>query len=397
MKKLTSVFLLGFLLLVCTASAQKETTEGNKYSKAQREYSAAFEYIKQGNFERARDLLTEAITDSSSYTDAYVALRKVYISLGEVDKAIETCKQGLSCLKNLDDSLKDVDEKVKESLKNAERKLTLALADMYARTDQPEKAAELFEEIIKEDPKDANSWDLYANYLHKQGDIDRAIEYYEKAYQYDPENKGIAFRLGDAYFETNRYKDAIELFTKAKEDFPGDIDIMKKIAESYYNLCQYDKAIEEYKAIIEIVPKHVSSRIKIGNAYKELKKYDKAREYYLEALKIEPNNLSTYYQLINLEISLKNLCAVKRYLDEAFKINPNDPILLALHGEYYYLLGIGKMKNQEWNPAIERYEKAVAIWKETIRKASDEEWKEYARKGIARAKKMINEVKKVRW
>jgi len=383
------LLILGFLLLVCTASAQKE--QQIKYSEAQRNYSTAFEYMKQGNYEKARDLLTQAIEDSSTYVDAYIALRKVYITLGDTDKAIETCLEGISSV------LEYKGKELEEKLTAADRKLTLALADLYAKTGQPEKADELFEEIIKEDPEDANSWDLYASYLEKKGKIDKAIEYYEKAYRYDPENRGIAFRLGEAYFEAKRYKDAVEFFSKAKETFPGDIDIMKKTAESYYNLGKFEKAIEEYKSIIEIIPKHVSSRIKIGNAYRELKQYDKAKKYYLEALKIEPNNLSVYYQLINLEISRKNLSATKSYIDEAFKICPDDPILLALYGEYYYRLGLAKMGNKEWNPAIERYEKAIAIWNETIKKACDPEWKEYAKKGIKRAKKMIEEVKKVRW
>lgn len=417
MNRVNYVFLLGFLLFVCTASAERE--QPKKYSAALRNYSSAFEYMKQGNYEKARDLLNQAIEDSSTYVDAYIALRKVHMVLGETDKAIEICMEGLSCVLNglgkeleaaleLDameevegekglESLEELGEKLEEKIAEAARKLTLALADLYAKTGEPEKANELFTGIIDEAPDDANSYDLYASYLQSRGRVTEAIEHFEKAYQIDPENKGIAFRLGDAYFAVKHYQDAAELFSKVREDFPGDIDIMKKLAESYYNICEYEKAIEEYKAIIELIPKHVSSRIKIGNAYKELKKYDSSKKYYLEALEIEPNNLSVYYQLINLEISRKNLTRVKKYLDEAFKINLNDHILLALYGEYYYRLGLGKMSNKEWNTSIEMYEKAIEIWNKTIQKSYDPEWKEYARKGIERAKKMIEEVKKVRW
>ena len=392
MKRPIYVFLLVLFLLACTASAQN--VQGSKCGDALRHYSTAYEYMKQGNYEKARELLTKAIEDSTTYVDAYIALRKVYINLGDINKAIEICMLGLSCvLEKIGENVKDVEEELIE----ANRKLTLALADLYAKIGEPEKADEFFEKIIKDDPKDANSWDLYAYYHYKQGRIDEAIEYYNKAYQLDPENKGIAFRLGDAYFAAGRYKDAVGLFTKVKETFPEDIDIMKKTAESYYNLHEYKKAIEEYKAIVELAPKHVSSRIQIGNAYRELKQYEKAKEYYHEALEIESNNLSVYYQLINLELGRKNLNSVKKYLDEAFKIYANDPILFALYGEYYYRLGIEKMSNKEWNPSIERYEKAIEIWQATIKKAYDPEWKEYARKGIERAEKMIEEVKKVRW
>ncbi len=389
-----SIIIPLFLLLLFTFTIRAQTKQELKCSEAIKHYSSAYEYIKQGNLERARELLTEAIEDSTTYVDAYIALRKVYISLGDVNKAIETCMNGLTCV--LEEIGEDVED-VEDELVEANKKLTLALADLYAKIGQPDKADELFDEIIKDNPKDANSWDLYASYLYKKGRVNEAIENYEKAYKLDPENKGLAFRLGDAYFSAKRYKDAVEFLTKAKEDFPDDIEIMKKTAEAYYNMGEYNSAINEYQEIIKIAPKHVSSRIQIGNAYNEMKNYSKAIEYYHQALDIESNNLSVYYQLINMELGRKNFISVKKYIDDAFKIYANDPILYALYGEYYYRLGIEKMSNKEWNPAIERYEKAIEIWKETIKKAYDQEWKNYAMKGINRAEKMIEEVKKVRW
>lgn len=402
MKKLKVLFLVIPFIYINCASAQKdmngdgdtgtEVAQKVNYSDAQRKYSSAYEYFRQQNYDRAEELLLEALEDSSTYTDARILLRKVYIQRGQMSKAVETCKEGIECVIELAE-----EGKLEKDLEEAKRKLTLALADMYVRIDEPEKARELFEDIIKDEPKDANSWDLYASYHERQGNINQAIEYYEKAYKLDPENKGIAFRLGNAYFQANRYEDAVELFNKVKEDFPGDIDVIKKTAESYLQLGKYTEAIDEFKKIIEIAPKHVSSRIKIGNAYREMKNYKMAEKYYREALNIEPKNLSVYYQMINMELEKKNLSAVNSYLNEAFKINPNDPILISLHGEYWYRLGLIKMKNKEWNPSIERFEKAISIWRKAIRKAYDPEWRTYAERGISRASKMIEEVKKVRW
>lgn len=98
-----------------------------------------------------------------------------------------------------------------------------------------------------------------------------------------------------------------------------------------------------------------------------------------------------------MELSRGNLSEVKRYLDKGFDINSDDPILLALRGEYYYRLGARSMKEQKWNPALDQFNKAIDIWEKTLEKAQTEEWKEYAREGIKRTKKLIEEVKKVRW
>jgi tetratricopeptide (TPR) repeat protein len=416
MKKLMVIFLLAaFFLIVCVATGKEDKKrEEVKYSDAEKKYSSAYVYIVQGDFEKAKDLLESVISDSSTYLDAYLAIWKVYLKLEEVDKARDILTNGISLIPREFNA----SGKPEESLE-ARRKLTFALADFYSRIDEKEEADQLFKDIVNENPDDANGYLLYAGYLEKQGKLDEAIMNYEKAHQLDPNNKNIALMLGDAYFTADRYEEAIESYQQAREEALQNINellksmesyqtldpevleshiyVLKRIADAYMNLKKYKDAIQEYEKILEIIPKHVSSRIEIGNAYTLLKKYDKAMEYYNQALELEPNNLTVYYSLINMELSRENLKGVERYLNKGFEIDSNDAILLALKGEYYYRLGTDLMKEQKWNPALDQFNRAISIWKETTEKAQVEEWKEYAREGIKRAENLIKEVKKVRW
>lgn len=382
-------FLFFLLIFVSCASApereagviEEEKTGGKANSEAERYYSFGFEHMRQGNYEKAIPLLKKAIEADSSYVDAYLALRGVYLEIGDTNKALSICKKGLKCFTD----------------QESNRQIAKAIADLYAKIGESEKAEQLFKKVIEENPRDGNSYDLYASYLEREGRLGEAIENYEKAYQYNPENRGIAFRLGNAYFEAKRYRDAIELFEKAKEAFDKDIEIREKLAESYAKVGEYRNAIEEYELIIEQVPKHVLSRLKIGNLYSEMGGYQKAEEYYKEALEIESSNLTIYYQLINLELTRKNLAGVRKYINEGFSIDRNDTILLALNGEYYYRLGLNYMRDKEWNPAIERFERAIDIWERTRARASDTKWVRYAGEGIQRAQKNIEQIKEVRW
>jgi tetratricopeptide (TPR) repeat protein len=387
----TTVFFLSFLFVLfismgCSTTAEKkeegtEVTQKQEISEAERYYSFAFEYMKQENYPEAISLLEKAIKADSSYVDAYLALRQVYLIVGDTNKALNICRTGFRCFSDPESS----------------RKMAKAIASLYAKTGESRKAEKIFTDIIKESPNDANSYDLYAYFLESEGRYGEALENYKKAYRLDPDNSGIAFRLGNTYFELGRYREAVEFFKKAKETFSDDIEIIKKLAESYSELGEYEKVIEEYKSIIEIIPQHVSSRIQIGNAYVKLRQYRTAENYYKEALEIEPNNLSVYYQLINLELIRKNLVGVKKYIDKGFSIDPNDVVLLALYGEYYYRLGLNNMRKKKWNPSIERFEDAIRIWNKTIVNTNDSKWITYAREGIQRARKNIEEVKKIRW
>lgn len=384
--KLIKVFILFFLLFFArcaTASEQNGSNEGaqREISEAEKFYSFAFEHMRQENYDEAIPLLKKAIDADSTYVDAYLALRQVYLIVGDTNKALAICKKGVTCFSNPEDN----------------RKMAQAIASLYAKMGNPEKAEQLFEKIIKDNPKDPTSYDLYASYLESQGRYDEALQSYKKAYQLNPESGGVAFRLGNAYFERERYTEAVTYLKKAKETFGDDIETIKKLGQAYLELKEYGKAIEEYKDVIKIVPKHVSSRIQIGNAYVKLRQYNTAEKYYNEALQIEPGNVSVYYQLINLELTRNSLSGVRKYINKGLSIDPNDGILFALYGEYYYRMGLNNMQNKKWNPAIENFEESIRIWKKTKTKTSDPKWLQYAQKGINNALKNIEEVKKVRW
>ncbi len=381
------IFFLFFLLVLSnwvSAEEKKEETEGTQtvgFSEAEKFYSFAFEHMKQKNYDEAIPLLERAIKEDPDYVDAYLALLKVYLVVGDTSKAFTICTKSIGCFSDQDSN----------------RKMALALAKLYNSMGQPKKAEQLFTNIIKKHPKDPKSYDLYADYLESQGRNAEALENYKKAYQLKPDDSGVAFRLGNAYFERKLYREAIEFFKKAKESFSDDIEILKKLAECYSELGEYQNAIAEYKSIIKMIPKHVSSRIQIGNCYLKLKQYNKAESYYKQALKIEPGNVSVYYQLVNLELVRNNLPGVKKYINEGFAIDPNDGILFALYGEYYYRLGLNYMQEKKWNPSIKKFEEAIRIWKTTKIKTSDSKWVNYAQEGINRASKNIEQVKKVRW
>ncbi len=361
--KVPKVFFLLFLLILvsCVSTSEKEEevkeSEVQEVSEAERYYSFAFEYMKQKNYDEAIPLLEKAVKADPTYIDAYLALKEVYLMVGDTSKALAICKENFGCFPDPESN----------------RKVALAYASLLDMTGESERAEQLFLDVIEKNPADANSYDMYASFLESKGRNDKALENYKIAYQYDPDNGGIAFRYGSLLFKLERYREAIVLLKKAEEVFVDDIEVIK------------------------IIPEHVSSRLEIGNAYLKLRQYQNAEKYYKEALEIAPENLSVYYQLINLELTRKNLSAVKKYIDKGFSIDPGDSILLALYGEYYYRLGLNDMQEQKWRLSKEKFEEAIRIWQKTIANTNDPKWINYGQEGIQRARKNIKQLEDVIW
>jgi len=84
MRILKMLFLLFLLVFVGCASTQgkvedQKKTDVQETSEAEKYYSFAFEHMRQENYDEAIPLLKKAIEADSSYVDAYLALRQVYL------------------------------------------------------------------------------------------------------------------------------------------------------------------------------------------------------------------------------------------------------------------------------------------------------------------------------
>ncbi|QQS43069.1 MAG: tetratricopeptide repeat protein [Acidobacteriota bacterium] len=128
--------------------------------------------------------------------EAYVSMGVVYFSNGDIQKAEESHRKALS---------------IKE-----DAGAYLGLAHFYERTDQPEKAIEAYENVIRVKPDVPNIMILYAKYLLDLGLRRQALDVFKRSLALQPHNAEallhagyLSARLGDidgakGYLETLR-------------------------------------------------------------------------------------------------------------------------------------------------------------------------------------------------
>jgi tetratricopeptide (TPR) repeat protein len=93
-----------------------------------------------------------------------------------------------------------------------EERLLLARASYYEN--DMAAATRILDVLIREGSRDAAVYFTYANIYDRQGDIDKAIEFWEKAIEISPSHTEAHFNLGVGYYKQQRIDRARECWQK---------------------------------------------------------------------------------------------------------------------------------------------------------------------------------------
>ena len=187
----------------------------------------------------------------------------------------------------------------------------------------------------------ADTLQIFGILLYKQGEWDRAIEYYEKSLK-DKERLGDVHgmaqtynNLGLVYADKGEWDRAIEYYEKDLEIFErlGDVHGM---AQTYNNLGsvyadkgEWDKAIEYYEKDLEIserlgdVHGMAMTQVNVAHILLQRKKHDEALKLYHESEKVLRqigdtfNLMKVYYQLAACYDEIKQKKNADKYFNLA--------------------------------------------------------------------------------
>ncbi len=155
------------------------------------------------------------------------------------------------------------------------------LAKLYTRTDQHEKAAQTYNQLLEADPDNIKHQDALVNSLQAAGKQDEAFEIAQAYIQTEPEVGVHYARLAKLYEAEGNEAEAIANYKKATTFGYGDKDIYLMLAEHYF-LNEDMGAAEE--ALKNAIPSTTSSwdREKIGHQLVNLYRYQGNLEEMLE-------------------------------------------------------------------------------------------------------------------
>lgn len=217
-----------------------------------------------------------------------------------------------------------------------------------------EKAIEIYDRILKAEPKDVITLKNKADLLFQLNRYREAIVSYDKILQINPNDVHALANKGAALSNLGRVEETLELFDKALQIDPKSVLVLNNKGLALGNMGKREESLIWFDKALQINPKFVLALTNKGTALLELGKRQEALDYHTKAHDIDPTNflvltnIGYTYEMLNQHEE-----AIKWY-DKSLEINPLS--LPTLNNKGLTLCHIGNYKE-----AILCFDKVLSI------------------------------------
>jgi tetratricopeptide (TPR) repeat protein len=202
------------------------------------------------------------LKDNADDRDVYIALAQMYSRIKEWDKAEESIKKAIELSSKSED--KDYALFVEGSI--------------YERQKIYDKAEESFHKVLADDPKNAMTLNYLGYMLADRGTrLDEALGYIRRAVALDPQNGAYLDSLGWVYYKMGNYELAEENLRRASERMGDDPTIHDHLGELYMKTGRLKLAASNWERSLDEWNKTVPAEVVADSVAKVQKNLDAAR------------------------------------------------------------------------------------------------------------------------
>lgn len=174
----------------------------------------------------------------------------------------------------------------------------------YHQNGKLTQARDLYMEILQEEPKNAEVWDLLGVLYYQVKDLVEAEMCIKKAIQIEP-NLYYLENMAMVYMQKGEFELAIELYQELLSHCEK-YEYWFNLAMSYKNIHQWNKAKDAYHKALELNPKSHESYFNLAYLCFNENRPQDAVECYKKALEINPEDWESMYFLALAYMQTKN-------------------------------------------------------------------------------------------
>lgn len=246
---------------------------------------ADIEYSR-GEKEKALVLLLELrdVNNDSNF-EVLKDLSRIYIDLGEVDKARDLLEEA-------------------SRIFSQDLYLQYKLGVLYFETGELEKAIGAFEKAVEINPGFSNAHLALATLLLEVGRVEEAKRSYQNVLETDPDNEDALKELSGLFFEMGEYHEGATLLEPLHAEGKLDESGIIMLGRFYYRGGRNDEALEIFKSLLgrledDLIIRRVIAEIEIQRGH-----FRDAYGYLRKLIEAEPDNFSNYIGLLFISYGL---------------------------------------------------------------------------------------------
>lgn len=295
-----------------TGPPQKEARQlaENRFShqKAKIKYLLAFEQFQNGQTDKARDSVSEAIGLYPEDPAYFLLLAKVYLEEGELSRAREVL-----------DHMADTESPTAEY-----SYLSGLVAERYGQLDQ---ALDFYREAHELEPRKTNYLMAYGETLISLDNLQEVL-YLIEDHIHSTENHARLWALkGEALSMLGRYDEAALAYRQALVEIQDDRSLLESYAMALFRAQRYADALIPLESLHteleDQTPLHALEAL--ARCCLETEAYARGATYLWEVTRRDPGDVEAWRMLTQCSLAVDNLSDAKLAAERAVALSPDQP------------------------------------------------------------------------
>lgn len=243
-----------------------------------RYFSSAEKYLKERNYEAAKVQLINAVKTDPKFEKAHHTLATTCLTLGDL-----RCAYG--------------ELEVTVRLNPGNHEAQLQLAGLLLAGKQDDRAQEIAEKVIAEDPANSAAHGVLGAVYATNRDVPNAVRELQKAIELAPQRANNYLALGSVYSSAGRTEEALEAFRKAVQIDPKSPQTRLALSRFYLSQGKTGEAEAEIRSAIELDRSAVLPRLSLAALYQTAGRIEEAEKAFAELKTVAPDDPRAYRAL----------------------------------------------------------------------------------------------------
>src|SRR6266566_7580864 len=221
----------------------------------------AASYLRNNRLREAVETAQKAIQADHDNVEAHKLLSTIYLQvIGRANA------QQPPSVDTINSAIHEFEEIVR--IDPSERQSFLMLGRLYQIKGDRDKATDIYKTFLGIEPGSEEGVTALAKLHMDAGNYKEAVGLLEAFVKRRPESDGALQTLGEAYSELQEYGKAADAYKRAAELDPDDIEIKKAEAQALFLSDQIDAASALYQDLVKAEPEDGIALLRLGQIYR---------------------------------------------------------------------------------------------------------------------------------